>query len=86
MEISTDVLPGTKIIDATGRVLAELTQEEGEGFAIADVTLSDEKPIPTGPQPSSPLPRFAYLFSDILGPLVSIPVHRQGVRRLSRDI
>jgi len=86
MEISTDVLQGSKVVDATGSVLAELKQEEGEGFAIAEVTLPDKRPVPAKPQPPSPLPRSAYLYSDVLWPLTSIPVYRKGVRRLSQGI
>ena len=81
IQMSCDMVQGCKVVDASGQVLTELTQEQGETFTMAEVTLADEKPRPQEPQPSSPLPFFIYLSSDILLPLLSIPVYRKGLRR-----
>jgi hypothetical protein len=81
MQISCGMLPGSKVVDAGGRVLTELTQEQGETFTVAEVSLADEKPSPQSPQPASLLPGFAYFASDILLPLISIPVYRKRLRR-----
>jgi hypothetical protein len=81
MQLSCDVIQGCKVVDASGQVLTELTQEQGETFTIAEVTLADEKPYPQGLQPASPLPFLIYFISDILWPWLSIPVYRRGLRR-----
>jgi hypothetical protein len=81
MHMSCDMVQGCKVIDASGRVLAELTQAQGETFAIAKVTLADERPSPQEAQPASPLSWFTYFISDVLLPSLTLPVYRQGLRR-----
>jgi hypothetical protein len=81
MWMSCDIVPGCKVVDASGQVLAELSQEQGETFTIAEVTLADEKLPPQGPQPASPLSWFTCFTSDMLLPLLTIPVYRKGLRR-----
>jgi predicted amidohydrolase len=81
MRMSCDMVPGCKVVGASGQVLAELSQEQGETFTIAEVTLADEKLPPQGPQPASPLSWFTYFTSDMLLPLLTIPVYRKGLRR-----
>jgi predicted amidohydrolase len=81
MQMSCGMVQGCKVVDAGGRVLAELTQEQGETFTTAEVTLADEKPSPQGPQPAALLPGVVYFVSDILLPLLSVPVYRRGLRR-----
>jgi len=81
MQMSCDVVQGCKVVDAHGQVLAELAQEQGETFTVAEVTLADERPRPRGPQPSSPVPFLTYLSSDLLLPWLSIPMYRRGLRR-----
>ena len=82
MEMACDMTPGCKVVDASGQVLAELTQEQGEAFTVAEVTLADEKPRPQGPQPASPVPFLSYLSSDVLLPALSAPVYRKEMRRV----
>jgi len=82
MEMACDLTPGCKVVLASGQTLAELTQEQGETFTVARVTLADEKPRPRGPQPASPVPRLSYLSSDVLLPALSVPVYRKGLRRV----
>lgn len=81
MEMSCDMTQGCKVVDASGRVLTELTQEQGETFAIAEVTLADEKPRPRGPQPESRVPFLSYFSSDVLLPMLTVPTYRKGLRR-----
>ena len=80
MEMSCGLTQGCKVVGADGRVLTELTQEQGETFTTAEVTLADQKPRPRGPQPASPLPFLSYLSSDVLLPALSVPVYRRGLR------
>jgi len=81
VQMSCDMAPGCQVIDAQGRVLAALAQADGETFTSAAVTLPAERPAPRGPQPETGLSRLAYLASDILLPLVSLPAYRRGLRQ-----
>jgi hypothetical protein len=81
MEMSCDLTPGCKVVDASGQVLTELTQKQGEAFTTAEVTLADEKPRPRKPQPTPPVPFLTYLSSDVLLPSLTVPVYRKGLRR-----
>ena len=83
MQMSCPMVPGCKVVGADGQVLAALTQEQGETFTVAEVTLADERPRPRGPQPASPVPFLTYLVSDVLLPSLSVPVYRRGLRRLA---
>lgn len=80
MQMTCDMVQGCEVVAASGQVLAELTQEQGETFTIAEVTLPDRKPRPQGPQPASPVSWLSYFASDIVLPLLTIPVYRQGLR------
>jgi hypothetical protein len=80
--MSSDYIAGCKVVDASGQVLAALTQEQGETFAVAQVTLAEERPRPRGPQPASSVPILTYLSSDVLLPGLTVPVYRKGVRRI----
>jgi hypothetical protein len=82
LQMSCDLVPGCKIVDANGQVLTQLAQEQGETFTMAEVTLADEKRFPQEPQPASPIPWFTYLVSDIALPWLTIPVYRKGLRRV----
>jgi hypothetical protein len=82
MHMSSEYIAGCTVVDASGQVLAALTQEQGETFAVAQVTLAEKRPRPQGPQPASSVPFLTYLSSDILLPGLTIPIYRQGVRRI----
>jgi hypothetical protein len=81
MYMSCDVVPGCKVVDAAGRRLAELGQEQGEGFALAEVSLAETRPVPVGPQPPSRVSLPAYLLSDGVLPALCRPDYRRGVRQ-----
>jgi hypothetical protein len=76
-----DLVPGCKIVDAVGRSLVEWTQEQGEGFAMAEVSLAEARPTPRGRQPRSRLPLVAYLLSDGVLPALCRSDYRRGLRR-----
>jgi hypothetical protein len=76
--------PSTKVVGAGGEVLAELTQEQGEAFALAQVHLSDRKPSPRGPQPKSVVPGLVYFISDFWFPALTRPVYRRGLQRVRK--
>jgi predicted amidohydrolase len=81
VEMSCDMVHRCKVVDARGEVLAELTKDDGEAFALAEVSLAHPKPSPTESQPASLLAGSAYLFSDLLLPWISTSAYREGRRR-----
>jgi len=81
MKLSCGFVRGCKVVDATGTVLTELSQADGESFTTAEVTLADSCPIPQRPQPPSPLPKILYFLSDYFLPWTVIPLYRAGLRR-----
>jgi len=84
LQMSCDMVPQCKIVDARGEVLARLAGEDGEAVALADVRLAESKPSPQGPQPASVVPGAIYLFSDVLLPTLTRPVYRKGRHRWRR--
>ena len=86
LHLECDFVQGCKIVDGRGEVQAELEQAHGETFTIAEVTLPDTKPQPTGPQPQTLLPNIAYLSSDLLLPFLMRPVYRRGKQHRLRSI
>jgi predicted amidohydrolase len=82
LQMSCDLVPGCKIVDANGQVLTEVAQEQGETFTVAEVTLAEKKRSPHGPQPASPIPSLTYFVSDTVVPWLTIPVYRKGLRRV----
>jgi predicted amidohydrolase len=81
LQLSSGFIQGCKVVDANGQVLGELTQQQGETFTIAEVTLADQRPSPRGPQPKSPLPWISYFLSDTVLPALMTPVYRRGLRQ-----
>jgi hypothetical protein len=87
LQLSCDMIPGCRVVDANGQALAEVMPDQGETFVVAEVTLPDEKNYPRDSQPPVPLPRLSYLSSDVLLPLTVIPGYNRGVRRvLGREV
>jgi len=82
LNVTYTFVPDCKIVGADGRVLAELTQEQGETFTSAEVVLPEPHPAPYGRQPVPPVPRPAYWFSDVLIPGIVQGVYRRGARRV----
>jgi hypothetical protein len=76
-----DMTQGCKVLDARGQTLAQVTQEQGEAFTLAQVTLAERRPQPQGPQPPAPLSPLVYLLSDLVLPWLSVPTYRRGLRR-----
>jgi predicted amidohydrolase len=72
--------PQTKVVGADGNVLARVTGP-GDGFTLAEVTLADQTPQPTGEPPPMHTPPMAYFLVDVVGANLLTAVYRQGVRR-----
>ncbi len=85
MTFTSQMLEGTRVVDGTGRVLAERLQALGEGYALATVTLSDQKPVPGKQQPHSPLPAYALWVSDGMAALQA-GVYRKKMRDLAKHV
>jgi hypothetical protein len=71
MEVMTRVVEAARIFAADGHQLAGLCNEQGEAFALTEVTIPTEHPQPQGPQPKPPVSRLMYLVSDTLLTAVS---------------
>jgi hypothetical protein len=84
MEMVCGMVHQCKVVAGDGRVLTRLTKEDGESFTLAEVQLSEPRPVPRGPQPPSPIPGLAYFISDHYLPAIVKPVYRKG-RRQCRD-
>lgn len=85
MEMACQFVQGCKVVNADGQVLTELMQAQGETFTVAEVTLAGERPSPRGPQPSSRASWFATFISDVLLPLLVVPVYRRGLHRTLKE-
>jgi predicted amidohydrolase len=81
MQMSCDMTHKCKVVDASGEVLAELAKEDGEAFALAEVSLAESKPSPQEPQPASLVPKRVYFLSDVLLPTITKAVYREGQRQ-----
>jgi predicted amidohydrolase len=64
IEVSASLVEAARIFAADGSQLAALHQEQGDAFALAEVSLPAERSQPRAPQPRPPVPRLAYLVSD----------------------
>ncbi len=82
VEMTCDIVPGCKVVDATGTVLAEVPEGAGDAFTFAEVTIRDQRPVPGGNQPASRVLPLAYFTSDVLLPWLTIPVYRNGLRKV----
>ncbi len=81
MVVTCAMVEGTRVIDAQGQALASLSQEQGEGFTMAQVNLADEKCCPQAAQPLPSVPWLSFFVADVVLPLISVPVYRKGLRR-----
>jgi len=84
LQMTCDMIPSCRVVDANGQVLAKRTQPEGEGFTIVDVTLPETKPSPRGPQPKAPLNKITYFNSDTLVPFLMRAVYRRGLQQINK--
>lgn len=88
IQMSCEMIPSCKVVDAGGRTLAECAPVEGEGFAISEVTVADSKPSPKGRQPNPPLnrmvARMALFNSDLLIPTIMRSVYRDGLKKIRK--
>lgn len=69
--------PGCKVVDGDGRLLAQRSQIEGPGLALAEISLADPRPRPVTRQPASRTPWLAYLISDLVLPLLTRSAYRR---------
>ena len=80
VELGAKLVSAAQVIAADGCQLARLSNEQGETFALAEITLPAERPRPHGPQPRPPVPRLIYLVSDILLPALSRGTYQRKIR------
>jgi predicted amidohydrolase len=76
--ISAPYYEHTLVADAAGEVIAR--PDQGDSFAVADITIPEIPPRPTLPQPKRRLHPFAYWLTDVLS-LLSRPEYDRRVPR-----
>lgn len=72
MKASVRLVEAARIFAADGSQLTELCNDQGESFALAEVSIPADRPRPRGPQPKPPVSWFMYLVSDKLLTAVSL--------------
>jgi len=88
LQLSCGMIPSCKVVDAGGHTLAACAPTDGEGFAMAEVTLKDSKSVPTDSQPSPPLPnmimRMVLFNSDVMVPWIMQSVYKNGLKKIKK--
>jgi predicted amidohydrolase len=80
LKIDTGYIAQAKVVDADGQVVSRVTAE-GDGFVLGQVTLSKNTPQPNTEQPKIPMTSISYLYSDVILPMITTPLYRQGYRQ-----
>jgi predicted amidohydrolase len=84
MDVSCEMVGASQVVDAHGRVVAELDPGEGELYTHAEVALAAERPTPRGSQPRDRSFWMLYVASDLLMPLLCRAAYRRGVAAVLR--
>jgi predicted amidohydrolase len=82
--METDYFNETYIAGSSGAILQRV-QNNTEGFAVSDVTLSDSPPQPKGKQPPFGIPKFTYLFDAIANMILASEYRKKTQRFLSKQ-
>ncbi|HNT26408.1 MAG TPA: carbon-nitrogen hydrolase family protein, partial [Anaerolineales bacterium] len=77
LSLTCPMIPGCKLVDGDGSVLAERSQAEGEGFTLASVSLPQAPPQPQGPQPPRRADWMTYFLSDGLLPWLTASLYER---------
>ncbi|MFZ6027596.1 MAG: carbon-nitrogen hydrolase family protein [Chloroflexota bacterium] len=78
VEVSANLVEAGRILAADGRQLAGLSRQQGEAFALAEVSMPAERPQPKKPQPKPPVSPLTYVVSDYLLTAVSLRTYARG--------
>jgi hypothetical protein len=81
VEVSAKLVEAGQVLSAQGTRLEALRREQGEAFALAEVSLPAERPQPHGSQPRPPASWLTYLVSDHLLTAVSRGTYARGTRK-----
>ncbi len=82
--MEADYYRETKIVDASGQVVARIEQD-GDGVLVAAVTCADAPPQPRTPQPPMHTHPLAYFAADTLSKLLLSPVYRAQLKHAMPD-
>jgi hypothetical protein len=80
LQVSAPMVEGTQVISAAGQALAFRSQAEGEGFALAEVALPEQKSLPGMPQPPASVPAYGLVMIDLIA-ASCVPNYRAGLRQ-----
>lgn len=84
MRMSCDLVHECKILNHSGEILARLSEDDGESFALAEVNLTKSRSTPQGSQPASLIPGTSYFLADMFIPATVKSVYRKGQRQWRR--
>ncbi len=80
MGVSSGVVEAARVFGADGHQLTGLCSEQGEAFALVEITIPDERPQPRGPQPKPPVSWLMYFISDGFLKIVSLGTYARRNR------
>jgi len=90
LQMSCDMIPSCKVVDAGGSILSERLPAEGEGFILSEVKLADSKSMPAFPQPKPPLTqavlRMAIFNADVFVPAMVRSVYKSGLKKIKQPL
>ena len=84
-EVSASLVEAACIFTADGLLLARLRNEQGEAFALAEVSLPAERQQPRTLQPRPPVPWLVYLASDRLLVMTSLRTYARRNINIQKD-
>ena len=89
LQMSCEMIPSCKVVNASGHVLAERMPAHGEGFVLAEVSIGDSKSRPGNQQPNPPMNSMEYLISllnaDFVIPSMMKSVYKNGLMRIKES-
>ncbi len=82
LTVRSEMVDACRIVSGEGKTLAHRSQARGEGFAIAEVTLPERRPLPQGPQPDGRLSHLSYFVSDTYLPRSMHAIYEHGLKQI----
>ncbi len=78
--LTAEMVQTCKVLNADGQIVAQVSPEDGEKIALAEVTLAESRRTPSVPQPRSTISSFAYLMIDAVNRYMYLPAYRKELR------
>ena len=81
LQVSFSLVPECKVVDGSVEVLTRLYPQDGENYALAEVSLPEFRPKPQTPQPQTKVLPLAYFSADVYMPLIAKSMYRKGKQK-----